>query len=164
MALKSYILTEDFKSPYVRVTGRPERPQQLCFRKFKKGEIVNGELKHANNKPAFLLIEGTLVIPINLIKELTTKDVRETETVSGADGKKAEEIKVESKGGSITIPTSPNVKYADAFIIGAIVGVSSVYVAEKQGWITSIDNKNKMYGALAGALAGMYLVFRFKNK
>ena len=82
MALKSYILTKDFKSPYVTATGLPHNPSAIKFKQFRRGEVVNGEMKHANNKPAFVLVNGVLVVPLDVVKELVTKDV-----VSHADGK-----------------------------------------------------------------------------
>jgi hypothetical protein len=173
MALKSYILTQDFKSPYVRVTGRPEKPQQICFKNFKKGEVINGELKHDNNKPAFVLVKGTLAVPLSVIKELVTKDVVNpvdetvTSSAEGAPKKEGDAVKKDGKetSGKITIASATSkVKYIDAIVIGGIVGFAGVYLAEKQNWITSVDNKNKVYGAVGGALAALYVVYRIKNK
>ena len=75
MALKSYILTKDFKSPYVTSTGLPHNPQAIRFKQFKKGEVITGEMKHANNKPAFVLVNGVCVVPLEVIKELVTKEI-----------------------------------------------------------------------------------------
>lgn len=155
MALKSYIVTQDFKSPYVRVTGLPQKPQEIRFKQFKKGEIVNGELKHSNNQPAFVLVKGTLVLPLSVIKELVTKEV--SHSAEGSAEKPKEEKKM------ITIQPS-KVKYVDAMIVGALAGFGLVFLAEKQGWIVSVDKKNKIYGAVGGALAGLYLTYRYKNK
>jgi len=160
MALKSYVITNDVKSPVVRVTGDPRNPQQVTFKQFRKGDIVNGELKHANNKPAFLLIKGVCVVPLDCIKELLTKEV-----VSHADG----ETKVKSpildgipkKG---TTNSNAKVKYVDALLIGGIVGFAGVWIAEKQGWIEGERKKNKLIGAVAGSLLAAYLVYRSKTE
>jgi hypothetical protein len=48
-------------------------------------------------------------------------------------------------------------------IIGAIVGVVGVYIAEKQGWIAEPDKKYKLYGALIGAAGAAYIVYRTNN-
>jgi hypothetical protein len=155
MAQKSYIFTHDFKAPYVTATGMPHNPQAIKFKRFQKGEIVRGELKHANNKPAFLLVNGVCVVPLDIVKELVTK------AVSNADG--GGSSFPESKPKVVKVPTNPKVRYADAMIIGAIIGVVGVYVAEKQGWIAEPDKKYKMYGALIGAAGAAYIVYRTNN-
>jgi hypothetical protein len=154
MAQKSYIFTKDYKSPMVVATGLAHNPQSIKFKRFQKGEIVRGELKHANNKPAFLLVNGVCVVPLDIVKELVTKEV-----VSNASGSTSSEPKVKK----IKVPTNPKVRYADAMILGAIVGVVGVYVAEKQGWIAEPDRKYKLYGALGGAVLAAYIVYRTNN-
>jgi len=156
MAQKSYIITHDFKAPYVQITGIPHNPQAIKMKKFSKGDIIRGELKHANNKPAFILVNGVCVVPLDVVKELVTKEV-----VSGADGNSSKESKSKSK--VISIPTNPKVRYADAIIIGAIIGAAGAYLAEKQGWISEPDKKNKLYGAGIGALTAAYIVYRTNN-
>ena len=54
-------------------------------------------------------------------------------------------------------------KYIDGILIGAVVGLGGVILAEKQGWITNIDKKNKIYGAIAGAVLGTYYIYRFQK-
>lgn len=154
MALKSYVVTQDFKSPWVRMTGRPNKPQELRFKLFKKGEIVNGEMKHANNQPAFVLVKGVLMLPLSVVKEVITKDV----SVSAEGGEEKKDTK------KISLQSMSKVKYVDAIVIGAIIGAGAVFLAEKQGWLVSPDKKNKVYGAIGGALLGTYLVYRTKNK
>lgn len=154
MALESFVVSQDFKTPYVRVTGHPRNPQQLKFKTFRKGDIINGELKHANNQPAFVLVEGTLVVPLEVVKKVITKDV-----VSNADGK-AEKEAAKKKP---LLSSNPKVQYLDAMIIGGVAGVGAIYLAEKQGWLPVVDKKNKIYGGIAGALLGLYLVYRYKQ-
>jgi uncharacterized protein YqgC (DUF456 family) len=55
-----------------------------------------------------------------------------------------------------------NTRYLDSGIIGAILGIGAVYLAEKQGWIATAETKNKLYGAAVGAVLGMYFVYRKK--
>jgi hypothetical protein len=152
MAIKSYIVTQSFKTPLVRVTGMAHKPQEIRFKQFRKGDIVKGELKHANNKPAFVLVGSQLVVPLNAVKELVTKEI-----VSSADGESKPQEKVK-----ITPNKDPKMKYLDAVILGGLAGFGGVYLAEKQGWIPNVDKKNRIYGALVGAAAGLYLVYRFK--
>jgi len=158
MALKSYQLTQDFRSPYVVATGLPHKPQQIKFKRFRKGDVIKGELKHANNQPAFVLVSGALVVPVDMVKEVVTKEIS-----SNVEGEKEtkEETKTENK---IVVKKTSNIKYVDALLIGAVVGVAGVYIAEKQNWLTSLDNKNKIYGGIAGAILGAYIVYRIKNK
>ena len=160
MALKSYVITQDFKTPYVMMTGIPHKPQSIRFKEFKKGEVVNGELKHANNKPAFILVKGVCVVPLSVVKELITKEV-----VENADGKGGTGGTMDSSADSSkkqTIKISPKIKVIDGMIFGALAGYGGVFLAEKQNWITSTDNKNKLYGAVGGALLFGYIVHRLK--
>ena len=156
MALKSYILTRDFNSPYVISTGLAHQPTKIKLKKFRKGEIVNGEMKHANNQPAFILVQGTLMIPLSVIKEVVTRDVNSSFD-DGKSNKAAEDKK------PAIVVTNSKMKSLDAMIIGAIAGLGGVILAEKQGWITSVDKKNKIYGAIVGAIAGLYVSYRFKK-
>ena len=155
MAQKSYIFTQDYKSPMVVATGLAHNPQSIKLKKFRKGQIAKGELKHANNKPAFLLINGVCVVPLDVVKELVTKAV-----VSNADGGGSD---APAKAKKMVVPTNPKVRYADAMILGAVVGALGVYLAEKQGWIGEPDRKYKLYGALGGAALAAYIVYRTNN-
>ena len=49
-------------------------------------------------------------------------------------------------------------------IIGAILGVAGVFIAEKQGWIAEPDKKYKLYGAIGGAIVGYYFMYRKKTQ
>ena len=136
MAAKSYIFTHDYKAPYVTATGLAHNPQAIRFKKFQKGEIVKGELKHANNKPAFILVNGVCVVPLDIVKELVTKAV-----VSHTDGTTST---MPTEKPKVMIPTNPKVRYIDAMLLGAVLGAVAAYVAEKQGWIAEPDRKNKL--------------------
>ena len=116
MALKSYIVIADIKTPYVQGTGVPHRPQEVRFKLIRKGEIIKGELKHANNKPAFVLVNGTLVVPLSAVKELVTKDI-----TSNADGTPTDDKK------PMKLPSVNKVKYIDALVVGALLGVGGAY-------------------------------------
>ena len=157
MALKSYILTKDFKSPYVTATGLPHNPSAIKFKQFRKGEVVNGEMKHANNRPAFVLVNGVLVVPLEVVKELITKDV-----VSHADGKGSLKDKTPKLDLSKTKTKNknPKVKYVDAGLVGAVLGFAGVYAAEHQGYISEPNNKYRLFGAAAGAALAMYVIYR----
>jgi hypothetical protein len=160
MAQKTYISTHNFKAPYVEVTGMPHNPQQVKFKTFRKGQQFRGELKHANNKPAFILAENNAIVGLDTVKEIFTKQVgAETRAneMSAFSGSSTGETK------KVSIPTNPKVRYIDAMLLGALVGVVGVVIAEKQGWIPEPDKKYKMYGALAGALASAYIVYRTSN-
>lgn len=155
MAVESYIIVNNCKVPYVVGTGLPHKPQEIRMKQFRKGDIIKGELKHANNQPAFVLVGGALPVPISCVKKVVTKEV-----VSGADGTKEES---KDKKPILAKSTNPKVQYLDAMLIGALLGVGAIYLAEKQGWITAPDKKYKLYGGVAGALLGCYAVFRFKS-
>lgn len=156
MALKSYVITQDFKSPFVIMTQNPRNPQVIKFKQFRKGEVISGEMKHANNKPAFVLVKDRLVVPLAVVKELVTKEISHS-----AEGNKAPQINLSDTPKTNKVS---KVKYIDAILIGAIVGAGGVYLAERKGWIAQPDKMNKLYGAVAGAVLGCYAVYRMKNK
>jgi len=160
MALKSYLITHDVKSPYIVATGLPHNPQEVRLKLFRKGQVVKGELKHANNKPAFLLVNGVCVIGLDVVKELVTKEIS-----SNASGTKSSAAKVlDNTVGLSKDNSNPKVRYIDAMIIGAILGVAGVFIAEKQGWIAEPDKKYKLYGAIGGAIVGYYFMYRKKTQ
>jgi hypothetical protein len=152
-----FVATQSFKSPYVISTGKAHNPTQIKTLSFKKGDVIKGELKRAKDgSPAFVLHRGIVVIPLNCIKQVVTKDI----DMSNAEGQPS------------VLPTNINNlakeekkrKYLDGIIIGGILGFAGFMYAEKQGWIQSTDTKNRIYAAIGGALAGMYFVYRFPKK
>lgn len=156
MAQKTYIFSHDCKAPYVVITGKPHAPQEIKMLKFKRGQQVRGELKHANNKPAFILGPKNAIIPIDVVKELVTKNViGDTQSLASSS--------FTGPAKPTAVPTNPKVRYMDAMLVGAALGLVSVVVAEKQGWISEPDSKYKWYGAGLGALAAAYIVYRTSN-
>jgi ABC-type enterobactin transport system permease subunit len=131
----------------------PQRPQEIRIKKFFKGEVIHGELKHANNKPAFILVQGCMVVPLNCVKELVTKDVVNSSLVG--DNQPLPKAMQPSK--------NPKVMFADGVIIGAILGAAGAWFGEKKGWIHNPDKMNKVYGAVIGAVIGVYIAYRIKN-
>jgi len=159
MALRSYIFTSDWKAPYVTATGHPKNPQSLRFKQFKKGTIVKAELKHANNQPAFLLVAGVCVVPLTVVKELITRDI-----ISNIDGQGSIKDKViEKVGGASKANSNPKVRYIDSSIIGAVLGFGGIILAEKQGWLSEVNSKYRLYGAIGGAALLTYIVYRSKT-
>jgi hypothetical protein len=161
MALKSYLITHDVKSPYVVATGLPHNPQEVRLKLFRKGQVVKGELKHANNKPAFLLVNGVCVIGLDVVKELVTKEIGS----NASGGTTTSPSKVIDKTIGLSKDNSnPKVRYIDAMIVGALLGVAGVFIAEKQGWVEDTDKKYKLYGAIGGAIVGYYFMYRKKTQ
>ena len=158
MALKSYVLKQDMKVPYVVNTGHAARPTQVKFKRFRKGEIITGEMKHANNAPAFILVQGVLPVPVWAVKELISKEI-----VSHADGTESLQDKTISAPPT-NVDKYPKIKVTDAVILGAILGALGVYIAEKKGLIKEPEKKNKLYGAVGGAAIFGYIAFRMKKK
>ena len=151
---KAYVLIQDFNAPYVVATGMAHKPSKIMIKKYKKGEIIYGEMKTTNGKPSIVLIKGVIPIPATMLNEVVTK------TISGVSGEKSKEVNV--KGGSKVVTVKKtNTRYMDAGIFGAIIGGVGAYLFEKQGWLQP-NPKNKLYGALAGAVLGMYMVYRKK--
>jgi hypothetical protein len=151
-----FVATKDFVTPYVVSTGMPHKPTRICKKKFKKGEIITGEIKTANGKPAFVLHKGVMVVPLSVVKQVITKDLDVSNAVG--DNIAKSNPKVEVRLGATKKNTDK--QYIDALVIGAIVGFAGVILAEKQGWIAVVDKKNRLYGAIGGAILGAYIVYR----
>mgnify|MGYP000104838846 CR=1 FL=1 len=151
---KTYVITKDVKVPIVVNSGQAHRPAQVRYKVYRKGEMVQGELKHSDNKPAFVLVGNMGVIPLNCIQEVTSVPVTSNAVgeVTDANAPKETEVKKE-----------PKVQYGDAMIIGALVGFVGVYMAQKYGYLSEEDKKYRLYGALGGGLLGLYWVYRNKN-
>ena len=154
---KSYILTKDVKVPIVATSGTANRPAQIRYKTYRKGEIISGELKHSNNKPAFVLVGTMGVIPLNCVQEVTSIPISNANGVSESDS-------ADAKNKEVIVNTNPKVAYGDSAIIGAIAGFGLVHLAIKYNYIKTEDNEFKLYGAVAGALMGMYIVYRNKGK
>ena len=114
---KSYIITNDVKVPLVLESGQAHKSAQIRFKLLKKGTIVKGELKHSNNKPSFVLVGRMGVIPLSCVQEVVS-----TPIVSNASGTETTENRDSSKD-VIIEEKSPKIKYADAMLIGGLVGV-----------------------------------------
>ena len=156
---KAYIVKENFKAPFVVATGIAHKPQRVEYKPFRKGQIIKGEMKLNNGKPAFILVGGIVPVECKFVNELSQKEITtggsNTENTSNASGGSEKQMnQVDLK------PTNPKVKYIDAMLIGALVGAVAVHFAEKKGYIPVPDQKNKLYGALAGALLSWYIVYR----
>lgn len=161
MAKKSYILTANFEAPFVRITGIPHDPQQIRFKKFKRGDIVQGELKHNDNKPAFVLVEGTLPIPVWALKELISKNIgAETSNASGSGEQKTSTKEDISK---IIQTTDKKAQFLDVLLLGAGVGAGLTYLAEKKAWIPEASLNNKLIGAAVGAGVFAYVLWRVRR-
>jgi hypothetical protein len=151
---KTYIITKDVKVPIVVNSGQAHRPAQVRYKVYRKGEMVQGELKHSNNKPAFILVGSMGVLPLNCVQEVTSVPVTSSVTGEATNiipPKESEAVK------------EPKVQYGDALIIGALVGFVGVFMAQKYGYLNQEDKKLRLYGALGGGLLGMYWVYRQKN-
>ena len=158
-----FVATQNFKSPYVVSTGMPHKPTQIKTKSFRKGDIIVGEMKTDKfGKPAFVMHKGVMVVPLSCVKIVVTKDINPNVT-SNAEGDNVP-TKPPVKTININKPTSETEKkkkYLDGMIIGALAGFGAAYYAEKKGWIAVPEQKNKIIGAVVGALAGAYMVFRF---
>jgi hypothetical protein len=156
-----FVATQDFVTPYVVSTGQPHNPTQICKKKFRKGDIITGEVKTVKGKPSFVLHKGVMVIPFSVVKQVVVKDIVISNLDGSTDAVAKTNPKVEVK--VIKPADVKNKKYIDGILIGAVVGLGGVILAEKQGWITNIDKKNKIYGAIAGAVLGAYYIYRFQK-
>ena len=159
--LQTYIVTKPFETPEVYNTGSSHQKAQIGFKRFRKGEIIRGELKLAQGKPAFVLLGRMTIIPLTNIKKLVTKSVvREGSPFSGADGVKRaadpDYIKKYTQKSKVT-----KIKYLDAVLVGGVLGGLGFWFAEKKGLIPSTNPKNKLYAAAAGSALCFYAIYRY---
>ena len=99
-----------------------------------------------------------MVIPLSVVKQVITKDI----VISNLDGEAPKtNPKVEVK--VIKTADQKNKSYIDGIIVGAIAGFGATILAEKQGWIATVEKKNRITGAVIGAVVGCYFVYRFKK-
>lgn len=154
-----FVATTDFATPYVIATGQPHKPTQICKKQFKKGDIITGEIKTVKGKPSFVLHKGVMVIPFSCVKQVVVKDI----VLSNLDGTSDSVTKTNPKVELKVIKTSDqkNRDYFGGVLIGGALGFGAVILAEKQEWLAP-DKKNKMYGIIAGAVIGVYCIYRKK--
>jgi len=156
--MAKYIVIKDFKTPVVYSGGaHPKMQSEVKYITFKKGSVIDGKLKtKSNGEPDFIIHKGSIVIPIAAVKELAIKEV--VSNVSGEDTPLPIEKRI--------IPESKSkVKYIDSAIIGGLIGLGVVWIAEKKGWLveqeeSKIPYQNKLIGIGVGALLGSYYTYR----
>jgi hypothetical protein len=153
---QTYVITQDFKTPYVVSSHNPRNPTETRWAAFKKGEMISGEMIFDNNKPNFVLYNGSCVVPLSVIKKVVTKEI-----ISNANGKGNVPFETTK---NISKIENPKVRYMDAMLFGAVIGIGAVWLANKQNWIQNPDNKNYLYGAGVGAGLFAYFVFRKNNQ
>lgn len=157
--MAKFIVIKPFKSPYVTNTGaHPKLQNEVKYMQFKRGAIIDGVVKYdTKGNPDFILYKGVIVVPINVVKKLETKEI-----ISNAEGDKSSQDKPKSK---IIKESNSKVNYIDNAIIGGVIGALLVVFAEKRGWIvepveSKIPHQYKLIGVGLGALAGAYYTYR----
>lgn len=154
-----FVANKNFITPEVVSTGMPHQPTRIVKRRFLKGQIIQGEIKTSKGKPSFVLHKGSMIIPLSNVEQVITKKI----DISSYDGLKIDESNPKIDVRAVKTTTQKNKEYIDGILLGAIVGVAGVFLAEKEGFIEGADNKIKIYGAIGGALLGCYAVYRFKK-
>lgn len=154
-----FVVTQDFVSPYVIATGMPHKPTKICKKQFRKGDLIKGEIKTANGQPSFILHKGVMVVPFSVVRQVVTKKISFS-TADGSVEKDNQPVKVSV----VKTTTQKKINYLDSAMLGAVVGFGATILAEKQGWISQVDSKNRVYGAVIGAFLGWYMVYRRNNK
>jgi hypothetical protein len=162
MAKATYIVTKDFKTPYITSSHDPRNPIKTNWKAFRKGDLIAGELKHANNKPAFVLYNGVAVIPLSVIKAVVTKEILSTTPMSSVEGNT--ELPGHETTKKVVEVKNKKVTYMDAMLVGAVVGLGAIFLANKKMWIKVPNNINYAYGAGAGAFLAAYIIYRKNNK
>ncbi len=156
-AKDDYVITQDFKSPYVVSTGMAHKPTEIKAIHFKKGQVIQGELKTSGGKPSFVLYKGVVVVPCSMVRKVETKQIV-VSNASGDDNKAAESKK------QVAVIKNKKTRYIDAMIVGAIAGFGGTYFAEKKGWLKTVETKNRLIGMAIGAAAAMYVAYRIKSR
>lgn len=161
MGKKTYVVVKDFQTPQVFQTGYSHSPAKIGWRRLKKGQMIKGEMKTENGKPAFILMGKMTVVPINCVKEVVTKNVENTSGFSDDDSAappKTDKVKEYMK------KTQPKIQYMDAILLGAVVGGVGWWYAERQGWVDNINPKAKIVAAGVGAGVAWYFIYRYNNR
>jgi len=156
--MAKFLIIKDFKTPVVYSGGaHPKMQSEVKYIGFKKGAIIDGKIKlKANGETDYILHKNSVVIPIAAVKELTLKEV-----VSNVNGEETP-MPIEKR----IIPESKSkVKYIDSAILGGLIGLGIVWIAEKKGWLveqedSKIPHQNKLIGISVGALLGAYYTYR----
>jgi len=158
----TYIVTKSFSTPEVYNTGSSYKQAQIGNKRFRKGEIIKGEIKTANGRPAFLLVGRMTIVPLSNIRKLVTQKVTGNSAISGEKSLKGstDDTMLSTYTKKSTIP---KIKYLDAVLIGGVLGGVGWFAAEKKGLITSTNPKNKLYAAGVGALLAFYAVYRLQQ-
>jgi len=158
---KTFILKRNIEVPFVLTTSSPNKPPLIKKKAFRKGEMIQGELKHANNVPSFVLIGKTGVIPLECVEEVLSKPVGETTSSASGDTVKSADEK--NKKAILAPATNNKVRYADAMLIGALTGFLGVYFAQKHGYIDAENKKYRLFGAVGVGLLAVYIVYRTQS-
>ena len=160
----TYIVTKSFSTPEVYNTGSSYQQAQIGNKRFTKGQIIRGEIKTSNGRPAFLLVGRMTIVPLGNIKKLVTKSVTGNSAISGESGERRYSKPPETSLSDYTKKSSiPKIKYLDAILIGGVVGGVGWFAAEKKGLINTNNPKHKLYAAGAGALIAFYAVYRLQQ-
>lgn len=154
MAIKSYVLKENYKAPVLRYTGLSHAPQQLQFKQFLKNDIVQGELKHSMNKPIGVIVMPGMFFPLQVLKEVVTKEI-----VSDASGESISTITEKIK--TNVQNSDPKVQYIDYALAGAVVGLGVVFALGKYNVIpTGVTKVHYAIGAGIGSSLFTYIKWR----
>ncbi len=159
MANENFLVVQEFKSPFMTITGQAHRPHKIEYKTFKRGETINGKIHYRGGKPAFVMVDETLVVPLNVIKRIHAEDISVNHVNSSSFDASTKVYKV---------PTD-KYKYTDAGLIGAIIGVSAVWFGQKKGMkiYDEAQPRNRYVamgaGAVIGGLLGMYIAKRFSG-
>lgn len=156
MGNENFLVTQDFSTPFMTITGQAHKPHKIEYTKFKRGQTISGKMHYRGGKPAWVMVDETLVIPLNVIKRIHAEDISVNHVNSSSFDASTKVYKV---------PTG-KYKYTDAAIIGAIIGVGAVYLGQKKGLkiYDAAVPKNRLVamaaGAIIGALLGAYIAKR----
>jgi hypothetical protein len=160
MANENFLVTQDFKSPFMTITGQAHRPHKIEYKPFRAGSVISGKMHYRGGKPAFVMIDETLVVPLGVIKKVHAEDISVNRVNSSSSF---------DAGQKSYIVPNEKYRYTDAGIIGAVIGIAFVYVGQKKG-LKIYDEampKNKYVamgvGALIGSALGMYIAKRFSG-
>lgn len=160
MKKETYMITRNFESPYVVNSGNPRNPTAIRHKRFKAGQIISGKMQLVNGKPNFVLYNDVVVIPLSVVKAVVTKEI--LSNVSGAPANTIPNGQETTK--NFIISKSPKTRYMDTALVGAVIGLAVVYLANKKGWIKVPMPINFAYGAGIGAALGAYAIYRSNNK
>lgn len=161
-----FVVSEDFTTPHIIMTGNPRQPTKNMPKAFKRGTVIQGDIiKDKNGRPLFVLVYPDLHIPLVYLRSVKTEPLMggpRSGPVSNVSGPQISVSQPAATTAKVSFINNKKTKYIDFAIVGAILGFGVHYFAQKKEWVSS-DNPNLRWYFVGGmAAAGVYVAYRMQ--